>query len=154
MASYIDAARPGPVVEIGPGTGPVTEALLSRGFEQDRLILVEFNPDFCELLAKRFPRARVVQGDAYHLRSTLSGILGERSSGMLSSLPLFTKPLEQRLSFLAECFDLMHPGAPFIQFTYSVVPPMPARSRAYTAEASERIWRNVPPARVWVYRRR
>jgi phosphatidylethanolamine/phosphatidyl-N-methylethanolamine N-methyltransferase len=45
----------------------------------------------------------------------------------------------------------MHPEAPFIQFTYAVVPPIPARTEAYRVRASNRIWRNLPPARVWVY---
>ena len=47
----------------------------------------------------------------------------------------------------------MHPNAPFIQFTYAVVPPIPARGGAYTASRSNRVWLNLPPARVWVYRR-
>jgi phosphatidylethanolamine/phosphatidyl-N-methylethanolamine N-methyltransferase len=153
MAAAMDARSVGPIVELGPGTGPVTEALLARGIEQERLVLVEFNPGFCDLLAKRFPGVKVVQGDAYDVASSLADVLAEPSAGVLSSLPLFTKPLEHRLSLLEGCFRLMAPGAPFVQFTYSVVPPIPARSRHYTATASERIWRNVPPARVWVYRR-
>ena len=47
MASYVDPRVPGPVIELGPGTGPVTDALVRRGVAQDRLVLVEFNPDFC-----------------------------------------------------------------------------------------------------------
>jgi phosphatidylethanolamine/phosphatidyl-N-methylethanolamine N-methyltransferase len=47
----------------------------------------------------------------------------------------------------------MHPNAPFVQFTYAVVPPLPARSKTYTASGSNRVWLNLPPARVWVYRR-
>ncbi len=58
MASYVDPRREGPVVELGPGTGPVTEALIRRGIAASRLILVEFNPDFCRLLTRRFPGSR------------------------------------------------------------------------------------------------
>ena len=57
----------GPVIELGPGTGPVTEALIQRGIPQDRLILIEFDPDFCRLLSRRYPRATIVEGDAYTL---------------------------------------------------------------------------------------
>src|SRR5690349_7826555 len=67
MASDVDPRSPGPIVELGPGTGPVTEALLDRGIEQERLVLVEFNPTFCQLLRARFPRATVIQGDAYNI---------------------------------------------------------------------------------------
>jgi phosphatidylethanolamine/phosphatidyl-N-methylethanolamine N-methyltransferase len=151
MASYVDPRIPGPVIELGPGTGPVTDALIRRGVAQDRLVLIEYNPEFCRLLKRRFPKATIIQGDAYDLKETLSGILAEPAAATVSSLPLFTKPMDQRLDLLEIAQELMHPGAPFIQFTYAVVPPIPARSQSYSARASNRIWRNLPPARVWVY---
>ena len=155
MASYVDPRVGGPVIELGPGTGPVTEALIRRGVEQERLILVEYNPDFCKLLQKRFPRATILRGDAYNIRETFGTMLSEKAAAMVSSLPLFTKPLEQRLDLLNAAHEMMHPSAPFVQFTYAVVPPIPARCDAgtYTASRSNRVWLNLPPARVWVYRR-
>jgi phosphatidylethanolamine/phosphatidyl-N-methylethanolamine N-methyltransferase len=151
MASYVDPRIPGPVVELGPGTGPVTDALIRRGVAQDRLVLVEYSPEFCQLLKRRFPKATIIQGDAYDLTDTLSGILSEPAAATVSSLPLFTKPMDERRSLLEGAQELMHPDAPFIQFTYAVVPPIPARSQAYRTRASNRVWRNLPPARVWVY---
>lgn len=153
MASYVDPRRPGRVVELGPGTGPVTDALIGRGVEQERLVLVEYNLDFCKLLRRRFPRATIVQGDAYEVQDTLAEVLTEPCAGVISSLPLFTKPLDQRVALLSAAHDMMHPNAPFVQFTYAVVPPIPARAARCTTTASERIWLNLPPARVWVYRR-
>lgn len=154
MASYIDPRRTGQVVELGPGTGPVTAALIRRGVEQERLVLVEYNPDFCQLLTRRFPRATVIQGDAYRAGDVLAEIVTEPCAGVLSSLPLLNKPPEQRLELLSAAQDLMHPNAPFIQFTYSVVKPPIARCpELFTATPSERVWLNMPPARVWVYRR-
>lgn len=153
MASYVDPRVPGPVIELGPGTGPVTAALVRRGVAQDRLVLVEYNFDFCKLLKRRFPKATIVQGDAYDIRESLEGVVDEPAAATVSSLPLFTKPTEMRLKLLAEAHDLMHPGAPFIQFTYAMVPPIPARSGRYTASGSNRVWLNLPPARVWAYRR-
>jgi phosphatidylethanolamine/phosphatidyl-N-methylethanolamine N-methyltransferase len=152
MASYVDPRLPGPVIELGPGTGPVTDALVRRGIAQDRLVLVEFNPDFCKLLTRRFPKATIIQGDAYDIRETLSGIVTERGAAVISSLPLFTKPLPMRLDLLNAIHELTHADAPFIQFTYAVVPPIPKNPRRYTATASNRVWLNLPPARVWVYR--
>jgi phosphatidylethanolamine/phosphatidyl-N-methylethanolamine N-methyltransferase len=151
MASYVDPRIPGPIVELGPGTGPVTDALIRRGVAQDRLILIEYNPEFCQLLKRRFPKATIVQGDAYDLQETLSGVLNDQAAATVSSLPLFTKPMDQRLNLLETAQAIMHPGAPFIQFTYAVVPPIPARSQIYHTRASNRVWRNLPPARVWVY---
>jgi len=153
MAGYVDIDLPGPVIELGPGTGPVTEALLRRGVAEDRLVLVEFNPDFCKLLRKRFPAARVVQGDAYGLTCTLEGVIDLPAAAVVSSLPLFTKPLAEREALLRGAFSLMHPAAPFVQFTYATVPPIPKDGPDYRAQGSARIWWNLPPARVWVYRR-
>ena len=154
MASYVDPRVPGPVIELGPGTGPVTQALVRRGLAQDRLVLVEYNPEFCKLLKRKFPRAAIVQGDAYDIRDSVGEALGEPAAAIVSSLPLFNKPLEQRLELLSEAQALLRPGAPFIQFTYAVVPPIPKDPRRYGTTASPRVWLNVPPARVWVYRRR
>ena len=69
----------------------------------------------------------------------------------MSGLPLMTKPLRTRLRLLREALALLQPQAPFVQFTYAVVPPIP-KLAGVKVEASERIWRNMPPARVWVYR--
>jgi phosphatidylethanolamine/phosphatidyl-N-methylethanolamine N-methyltransferase len=153
MASYIDPSRPGPVLELGPGTGPVTEALLAQGIDPSRLVLVEFDPIFCRLLRARYPAATVVQGDAYGLKRLLTGVLRQPAAGVVSGLPLFTKPLRMRLRLLFEAFGLMSPGAPFVQFTYNAVAPIPKRLDRVSAQASERVWMNIPPARVWVYRR-
>jgi len=152
MASYIDPRSAGPIIELGPGTGPVTDALVRRGIAQDRLVLVEFNPEFCKLLRRRFPKATIVQGDAYDIEETLKGVVDEPVAGVISSLPLLTKPLEQRLQLLRASQKVMRAGAPFVQFTYAVVPPMPVRSADYTASRSQRVWLNLPPACVWVYR--
>jgi phosphatidylethanolamine/phosphatidyl-N-methylethanolamine N-methyltransferase len=153
MASYVDASVPGPVIELGPGTGPVTEALVAQGVDTARLVLVEFDPVFCRLLRARYPKATVVQGDAYGLHRLLAGKLEHPAAAVLSGLPLFTKPLRVRLRLLFEAFSLMSAGAPFVQFTYNAVPPLPKRLDRVQAEASERVWMNIPPARVWVYRR-
>jgi len=153
MARYVEPELPGPVVELGPGTGPVTEALVEHGVDPARLILVEFNPRFCALLRARFPSATVLQGDAYRLREMLGGLPRQPLAAVVSGLPLFNKPLRMRLRLLRESLALLRPSAPFVQFTYAVVPPIPKTASGVHAEASERIWMNLPPARVWVYRK-
>lgn len=153
MAQYVDPRGEGPVVELGPGTGPITNALVDRGVDPSRLVLLEYSPNFCSLLRDRFPKATVVQGDAYALREALSSVLRQPASAVISGLPLVTKPMRTRVKLLREAFSALAPRAPFIQFTYSVAPPIPKSLPGITAEASERIWMNVPPARVWVYRK-
>jgi phosphatidylethanolamine/phosphatidyl-N-methylethanolamine N-methyltransferase len=154
MAQYVDPQASGPVIELGPGTGPVTEALVQRGVDPSRLVLVEFNPDFCRLLRTRYPAATVVQGDAYRLRRLLETYVREPAAAVVSGLPLVTKPLRTRLRLIADAMGMLAPGAPFVQFTYAMVPPIPKALSGIKAEASELIWLNLPPARVWVYRGR
>ncbi|QIB33830.1 class I SAM-dependent methyltransferase [Ancylobacter pratisalsi] len=152
MASYVDPKSDGPVIELGPGTGPVTAALLARGVAQERLVLIEYNPQFCDLLKARFPQATVIQGDAYDMKGTLEGRLDAPAAAVVSSLPLFTRPAQQRHGLLRQAFGLCCSRAPFIQFTYAVVSPVPLETGTLDAHRSPRIWANLPPARVWVYR--
>jgi phosphatidylethanolamine/phosphatidyl-N-methylethanolamine N-methyltransferase len=153
MAQYVDIKSTGPVVELGPGTGAITNALIEHGVDQKRLVLVEYNPGFCALLRDRYPHAKVVQGDAYSLRDSLRNMLSAPASAVVSGLPLVTKPMLTRLKLIRDAFVALAPGAPFVQFTYSVAPPIPKSLPGVSTEASERIWMNLPPARVWVYRK-
>jgi len=153
MARLVDTELPGPIIELGPGTGPVTEALVAHGVDPARLVLVEFNPVFCRLLRSRYPAATVVQGDAYRLRHLLGSLLREPCAAVVSGLPLFTRPMRTRLRLIADAFGLLLPGAPFIQFTYAVMSPIPRTLPGIQVQSTERIWLNLPPAQVWVYRK-
>jgi phosphatidylethanolamine/phosphatidyl-N-methylethanolamine N-methyltransferase len=153
MAQYVEIDSDGPVIELGPGTGAITNALIAHGVDQKRLVLVEYNPGFCALLRDRYPQATVVQGDAYTLRDSLWNVLSVPASAVVSGLPLVTKPMLTRLKLIRDAFAALAPGSPFVQFTYSVAPPIPRSLPGVSTEASERIWMNLPPARVWVYRK-
>jgi phosphatidylethanolamine/phosphatidyl-N-methylethanolamine N-methyltransferase len=153
MAEYVNPNDTAPVIELGPGTGAITNGLIQRGVDPSRLVLVEYNPSFCALLKERYPQATIVQGDAYSLRDTLRNALKTPASAIVSGLPLVTKPMAVRLKLLREALALAAPNAPFIQFTYSVAPPIPKSLPGVRTQASERIWLNLPPARVWVYRK-
>jgi phosphatidylethanolamine/phosphatidyl-N-methylethanolamine N-methyltransferase len=150
MAAEVDPNIPGPVIELGPGTGPVTEALLARGFDPSRIIALEYDEDFAARLQKRFPGIHVIHGDAYNISDVH---MTEKACAVISSLPLFTEPSEKRIALLNAAFDLMQDNAPFVQFTYAPVSPMPRERITASANASDWILLNVPPARVWTYRR-
>ena len=155
MARAVDPERPGPIVELGPGTGPVTDALIARGIDPGRLVLVEYDPHFCKLLQRRYPRATVIRGDAYDLAATLDGVLAEPAATVVSSLPLRNQPERHRLTLLEQAFAVLQPGGSFVQFTYGIASPMPLRCGdrpCFEAEVSPPVWFNLPPARVWVYR--
>ena len=110
MARYVDPQSKGPVIELGPGTGPVTEALVAHGIDPARLVLVEFNPTFCRLLRSRYPAATVVQGDAYRLRRLLETYVREPAAAVVSGLPLVTKPLRTRLRLIADAMGAAGAG--------------------------------------------
>ncbi len=152
IAAEVDPSVPGPVVELGPGTGVITAALIARGIAAERLVLVEFSAEFCALLRERFPGVKVVEGDAYRLKNTLSGVVDKPLAAVASGLPLLTRPLSVREQLLDEILGLLKPGAPFVQFSYGPAAPIPARPSRYSLKGSPRVWRNLPPARVWVYR--
>ncbi|MER0238768.1 rRNA adenine N-6-methyltransferase family protein [Fulvimarina sp. MAC8] len=141
------------VLELGPGTGVVTECLIKRGVPERALILVEYSAEFCELLKTRFPLAKVIQGDAYAIAADLGTVTGgRRLEAVVSGLPLLTKPDAMREEVVRHPLSVMADGAPFIQFSYSLT--LPVKPAAVKAEVETSPWvkRNLPPARVIVYR--
>jgi phosphatidylethanolamine/phosphatidyl-N-methylethanolamine N-methyltransferase len=158
MAQPVDVSIPGLVIELGPGTGPVTQALIDHGVAPERLVLIEYDPAFCKLLERKFPGVKVVQGDAYNIVDTLgSFVTAAPVAAVVSSLPLLNRPETDRLNLLREAFELLDPRGHFIQFTYGMVSPIPRRSKngqgvSFHAHASAPVWLNLPPARVWSYR--
>jgi len=151
MAARVNPSLPGPIVELGPGTGAVTAALIARGVDSSRLVLIEADPVFCDLLRQRWPRALVLQADAYSAPSLMRG-LGAPAAAVVAGLPLLVRSPGQRLRLVLGCLRYAVPGAPFIQFTYFVRSPVPAPRVNLCADGSAIIWRNLWPARVWVYR--
>ncbi len=154
MAAAVDPGRAGLVVELGPGTGPVTRALIERGLDRRRLALVEYDPRFCRILEERFEAVRIIQGDAYDLPHTLAEFRESAVAAVVSSLPLLNQPPGRREKLIADAFALMGPEGVFVQFTYGPNSPIPQEFCAgrYSAHRGPAIWRNLPPARVWTYR--
>lgn len=141
------------IVELGPGTGSVTKALLGHGVPPERLVLIEYSADFCALLRKRFPGVMVIEGDAYAAEQTLATHHVTQVGAFVSSLPLFSQPLARRIALLRAVAKHLPPGADFIQFSYALVPPVRACDceDLFQIEVSPWILRNIPPARVWRY---
>ena len=154
MAAAAGSPPQGLIVELGPGTGPVTQALIETGVAPERLVLVEYDPGFCRLLKQRFAAASIVQGDAYDLPRTLAQFSGEPIAAIVSSLPLLNQPPAERLKLIGEAFALMGPAGLFVQFTYGLQSPIPREvcARLYSAARSRPILLNLPPAFVWTYR--
>jgi len=152
MARQFDPRGDLPVLELGPGTGVVTEALLEHGVAPERLTAIEYDAGFAALVAKRCPGVRVIQGDAFDLDKTLGRTLGAPLAAAVSSLPLINFPMALRRALLEDIFARLAPDAPFVQFSYRFGPPVPPHAGITVGRAAT-VWLNLPPARVWVYRR-
>lgn len=153
MAQQVDPSIPGVVIELGPGTGPVTKALLERGIDEERLLLIEYNQDFSALLRARFPKARIVTGDAYDITKLATQLNDQPIAAIISSLPLFSKPLEQRRTLIMDVMKLLDKQSnnAFIQFTYAPIPPVAHDPTCFSLRGTRRVWLNIFPAKVWVY---
>jgi phosphatidylethanolamine/phosphatidyl-N-methylethanolamine N-methyltransferase len=150
MAAEVDPASALAVLELGPGTGVVTEALLARGIAPERLTSIEYDAHFASLVRTRFAGVRVIEGDAFDLDRTLGARVP--LAAVVSSLPLINFPNAMRLALLDNVFARLAPGAPFVQFSYRLKPPV-APPTGIAVRRARVIWLNLPPARVWVYRR-
>lgn len=153
MANYIPAQSDRPVLELGPGTGPVTKAILEAGVAPHRLTCLEYTEEFCDHITDRFDGLNVVQGDAYNMCDCLSHLQPNSLCAVVSSLPLVSRPMQDRMKCLADAFEYLRPGAPFIQFSYSLASPVELRTDLFSWSRSGWILKNLPPARVWVFRK-
>ena len=148
--------RDGHVVELGAGTGEVTKALLAAGIASDRLALVERDPELAAFLRRHFNGTQTIEGDAARLPRLLASNNVERVAAVVSSLPLLSLPGEIVTGIVHGVFEALPRGAALVQFTYGPVPPVPKGLRAnlhLVGAHGRRIWRNVPPAVVWTFRR-
>src|SRR5215475_14407550 len=90
IANQIDPAIEGPILELGPGTGVVTAALIERGIAPERITAIEYDPEFARLVKQRLPKVNVVRGNAFDLARTLGDEKGDAEpfAGVISGLPL------------------------------------------------------------------
>jgi phosphatidylethanolamine/phosphatidyl-N-methylethanolamine N-methyltransferase len=148
IAAEIDPRHPGLVVELGPGTGVVTQALLGRGIAPERLIVIETSEYFCALLARRFAGITVIQGDALDFEHYLPD--GAPIAAIVSGLPLLNFSNPVRGALIRRALDRQGPHGCFIQLSYGWVPAVPP-CKSWVVE-KKLVWRNLPPAHVWTYR--
>jgi len=162
LASHMAAAigrRSRAVVELGGGTGVMTHALLQRGIEPERLLVIERNRELHAHLAARFPLVEVALGDAFRLVDLVRGSRGlavGEVDAVVSSLGLLTLSHDQQRRLLESAFAVLRPRGRFVQFTYAPRCPVPRDLRsALGLEARRHGWtlRNLPPAFVYTLRR-
>ncbi len=156
LAAEIDTRAPGAVIELGPGTGRVTEALLAAGVAPEALVVIEREASFCALLEARFPEVRVVRGDARALEPLLKQTGVGQVKAIVSSLPLLNISSADRRRVLTQALAVLGPDGVLVQYTYGPAAPVPSKLRAQVGLQGERagwVFANLPPAAVWRYRR-
>lgn len=155
MARWLPADSDDYVLELGPGTGSVTEALMDRGMREDRLIAIEQSPKMADLLRNRFPRAKIITGDAFQLDELLKRHARHVDNiGMVfSSLPLLNFE-EHTADTLAKKIRAILPSTGrLVQYSYHLGSKQPKAAAHFHFVASDLIWLNLPPARVSVYQK-
>ncbi|MBA1143248.1 class I SAM-dependent methyltransferase [Mesorhizobium neociceri] len=155
MVSEITAST-GSVIELGPGTGVFTQALIRQGVSEDRLILVEKGAEFAAMLAQRFPRARLLRIDAADIGDAI-GTQSAQAGAVVSGLPLLSMPAKTVSAILAGSFSHLRDDGCFYQFTYGPRCPVPGgllEGLGLEATRMGRTLRNIPPAAVYRIARR
>jgi phosphatidylethanolamine/phosphatidyl-N-methylethanolamine N-methyltransferase len=153
MASVIDLKSGLPVLEVGPGTGVITKAILATGLQPQKLYAVEYSHDFVEHLRRLYPAVNVIEGDGFNLDSTLGDDAGLTFDCVVSGVPLLNFPVERRVAYLEHLLKRIPHGRPVVQITYGPKSPIPPRLGNYVVEHFDFILRNIPPAHLWTYRR-
>ena len=153
MASVINPASGLPVLELGPGTGVITRAILARGVLPSNLVSIEFSRDFHTRLRLDFPEVRFIFGDAFKLDATLGDLNTSLFDCVVSGIPLLNFPMQSRVGLIEDLLDRLPIGRPVVQFSYGAKSPVAARGASFEVVHHDFIMRNVPPARLWIYRR-
>lgn len=153
MTSVINPASGLPVLELGPGTGVITRAILARGIAPTNLVAVEFSPEFYSRLKLDFRDVRFILGDAFDLDRTLGKFGRTQFDSVISGIPLLNFGVNERVALIEDLLDRVPSGRPVMQFSYGPTSPVPPRSGSFDVIHHDFVIRNVPPARLWLYRR-
>ena len=155
MARWLPRDSDSYVLELGPGTGAVTDALLKRGLREDRLVAIEHNPALATHLRKRFPLAHIITGDAWRMDELLrehAPAIGSVGA-VISSLPLLNFPKEQADTLAQKIRAVLEPRGRWVQYSYHLTQSRCRGGDEFRLLASKIVWFNLPPARVHVFQK-
>ena len=150
VARCIDVARPGPILELGAGTGSLTQGLVRAGCSPERIIALERESVLVAVLRRQFPAMTVIAGDATRIGEYLAGSV-ERLAGVVSSLPIKWFPAAAQHTVVRPCLDMLGPEGRFVQLTNAFSSPLPIDRLGIAGHEVARVWRNLLPTQIWVY---
>lgn len=147
--------RPGQyIVELGGGTGAISQGLIERGIPREKLVVIELDGSLYGYLKERLPGCLVVQGDATRLGEILARHDVAEVGTVISGLPMVGMPFDFQRAIIGQAFEVAGPTGRVLQYSYSPVAPVPADKLGIDARIARFVLRNVPPAYVWRYTRR
>ena len=153
LARCVDLARPGPILELGAGTGSLTQGLVRAGCLPGRILVLEREPALVAVLRREFPAMTLIEGDATRIGDYLAGSV-ERLAGVVSSLPIKWFPIEAQYTGVRPWLDLLGPGSRFLQLTNAFSSPLAVDRLGIAGREIARIWLNLPPTQIWAYSER
>jgi phosphatidylethanolamine/phosphatidyl-N-methylethanolamine N-methyltransferase len=153
VARNIEIGPDDAVIEVGAGTGSITKALVSAGIPRERLFVIEIDSDMCTYLRKQFPQVQVIHGDAGRLSEIVPGRWHGKVSTVVSGIPMITLPFEAQQRLIKSWFGITKPGGQMLQYTYSLISPIPEAKLGLSVRRCGMAFLNVPPASVFSYRK-
>jgi phospholipid N-methyltransferase len=150
-AAQADTAKV--LVELGPGTGGTTRALLRSMRPDARLLAIEVNPRFVDLLRHtNDPRLIVHHGGAAEIGTTLDRYELPTPDVILSGIPFSTMAMGAGRDILHSVHDSLHPGGLFIAYQVRDRVESLGREVFGRARIQTEIF-NVPPMRVYRWKK-
>ncbi len=120
MLQHIDFKSAKVIIELGPGTGVFTDAIISRMRNDATLLVFEVNDSFFDNLHKKVKDKRVHHDSAEKLQEYLQKYGFEKADVVVSSLPLAVFPPQLRNNILTASEQVLIPSGKYIQFQYSL----------------------------------
>lgn len=156
MAAAVPLATAENVVELGPGTGALTQALLPKLNPNARFLAVELNPTFAAEWRKQFPGRQIEVGNVANLRQICARHDMKSLDCIVSGLPWPSFPIALQETALEEVLALLKPGGQMVTFGYHVGMCMPSgrhfqklvQRKFRRVERLAWEWRNLPPAYI------
>ncbi len=156
LARTLPETPSGPVVELGVGTGAITEALLDRISNKDIYVGLELDSRMLGYAGERFPGVHFVNASA---ETFVQHLKGQKAVGVVSSLPWTMMPPAKVEEVLTAVADNLAKGAAFSTYITLHVLKTPAGKRVQSAIESKFshiettvVASNLPPVKVFVAR--
>lgn len=139
------------IIELGAGTGRVTEAILLRGVPESQLVVFEMQPSLVKFLRKKFPNTIVIEGNAADMEILLPNHIVGKVSTVVSGIPMVNLRFHEQQAIVKSCQNIMQSDGALLQFTYRPGSPLPSSRLGLRQRYLGHVFMNMPPAAIWQY---